>query len=51
MGVVRGAVESVVAGVVLGCFGIVDFFFCHVHCMYTLATDTAAFLSNFFFQN
>lgn len=22
-------------------------FFCHVHCMYTLATDTAAFLSNF----
>lgn len=33
MGVVRGAVESVVAGVVLGCFGIVDFFFlsCSLH--------------------
>lgn len=31
--------------------GLLIFFFCHVHCMYTLATDTAAFLSNFFFQN
>ena len=32
MGVVRGAVGSVVGGVVLGCFGIVEFFLsCSLH--------------------